>query len=233
MRGNATMVTRGICFTLQGFTLVITYALLVKESTGGKVILILLSLMCLLLIMTTECRFEYIKQPPSYAQSTLGEECTPYMLRTSLDARIEILLECVVRMQAGINDSTFEIRWFKENTTGVVEDLGRGDPDMAVGSNGWFSRYHDTKLFNQQYNPSFSGKYWCQVINTTVDPDQPLMRSNVFTLLPPDNYTGLFSCSLSASVQVVVNLTCADLPVHSEFNSLHVDSVTTHLPHLG
>ena len=47
--GTLAMATSRIGFNL-GFTLVITYALLVKESTGGKVILLLLSLMCSLLI---------------------------------------------------------------------------------------------------------------------------------------------------------------------------------------
>ena len=56
--------------------------------------------------------------------------------------RIKISLECVVRRQPGVNDS------FEEN-------LGRGDPDMAQG-NDWFSRYHTTKLFNQQYNPIYT-----------------------------------------------------------------------------
>ena len=154
------------------------------------------------------------------------------MLRTI----IIISLECVVRRHPGVNDS-FEIRWFRENTTGVVENLGRGDPDQLVSLHGitWLSRYHNTKLFNQQYNPSFAGKYWCQVINTTADPDQPLMRSNVFTLLPPDNYTGPH-CSQSSSIQVIDNVTCADLPVHSELNTLHDATVvtqTTHLLHLG
>ena len=132
------------------------------------------------------------------------------MIPMSPDAMIKISLECVVRRQPGVNDS-LEIRWFRENTTGVVEDLGRGDPDIAptIG-NDWTSRYHNTKLFNQQYNPSFAGKYWCQVINTTADSDQPLMRSNVFTLLPPDNYTRPH-CFPSSSVQVIENETCADL----------------------
>ena len=137
-----------------------------------------------------------------------------------------------MRRQPDVNDS-FEIRWFRENATGVVEDLGRGDPDVRQG-NVWISRYHNTKLFNQQYNPSFAGKYWCQVINTTADPDQPLMRSNVFTLLPPDNYTGP-NCSPYPSISFD-NITCADLPVQSELNTLHDTSVvtqTTHLPHLG
>ena len=182
----------------------------------------------------TECRFEYRKQPPSCALLFNGEDCTPYnMPRTSPDARIIISLECVVRRQSSINDS-FEIRWFRENTTGIVEDLGQGDPDMAQGNADWVSRYHNTKLFNQQYNSSFVGKYWCQVINTTTDPDQPLMRSNVFTLLPPENY----SASHCSSVQVIDNITCADLPVHSEQNTvtlLYTSSVIkgTHLPHFG
>ena len=68
---------------------------------------------------------------------------------------------------------------------GAVEDLGCGDPDELLGSD-WYSRYQHKDFFNQQYNSSYIGKYWCQVINTTADPDQPLMRSNVFTLLAPD-----------------------------------------------
>ena len=137
-----------------------------------------------------------------------------------------------MRKQINVTDE-FEIKWFRENTTGGVEDLGQGDPDVGQGSD-WVSRYHNAKLFNQQYNPSFAGKYWCQVINTTADPDQPLMRSNVFTLLPPDNYTEV-TCSKSSSFQVIDNAACADLPIHSELNTLHDASVviqTTHLHHL-
>ena len=129
----------------------------------------------------------------------------------------------------------YEIRWFRENTAGGVEDLGRGEPDVPQGENDWLSRYHNAKLFNQQYNPSFAGKYWCQVINTTADPDQPLMRSQVFTLLPPDNYNES-TCSQSTALQRINNVTCADLPVHSEVNTIHDTSVvtqTTHLHFLG
>ena len=108
-----------------------------------------------------------------------------------------------------LNDE-FEVRWFRENTTGAVEDLGLGDPNKPLGMD-WFSRYHNTKLFNQAYSPSLLGKYWCQVINTTADPDQPLMRSNVFTLLAPGDYSGA-SCSETSAIQFVDNRICADLP---------------------
>ena len=80
------------------------------------------------------------------------------------------------------------IKWFRENTTGAVEDLGLGDPVVQHGI-ARYSRYHSTAFFNQPYSPSLLGKYWCQVINTTADPDQPLMRSNVFTLLAPGDYS--------------------------------------------
>ena len=102
----------------------------------------------------------------------------------------------------------YEVRWFRENTTGEVEDLGLGDPDTLLGME-WISRYHNIAFRNQQYSPSLLGKYWCQVI-TTADPDQPLMRSNVFTLLAPGNYSGP-ACTL---VQEVGNMTCADLPAN-------------------
>ena len=150
-----------------------------------------------------QCRFEYRTQPPS---STV-HGCNPYQGNI-----VKISLECTVRGQT----NSFEIRWFRESTTGGVENLGRGDPDQANGID-WLSRYHNTKLFNQQYNSSFAGKYWCQVINTTADPDQPLMRSNVFTLLPPDNYTGS-TCPETEMIQHINNVTCGDLPIHSKQN---------------
>ena len=107
---------------------------------------------------------------------------------------------------AGVN-TTFMIRWFRENTTGAVEDLRIGDPIGQQGTDR-ISRYHDTAFLNQPYSPSLLGKYWCQVINTTADPDQPLMRSNVFTLLA----LGTYSRSACTGIQVENNETCADLP---------------------
>ena len=105
-------------------------------------------------------------------------------------------------------DALFQIRWFRENTTGTVEALGGGDPIFRQSVTDLTSRYQDTKFLNQPYSPSLLGKYWCQVINTlTADPDQPLMRSNVFTLLAPGNYSGP-TCS---EIQSADNITCADL----------------------
>ena len=64
--------------------------------------------------------------------------------------------------------------------------------------------------------------YWCQVINTTVDCDQPLMRSNVFTLLGPENHTGS-TCPGISTRQSVHNITCTDLPAQTEQTTLLVN----------
>ena len=119
------------------------------------------------------------------------------------------------------------IKWFRENTTGVVEDLGLGDPVTAVRID-QLSVFHRTAFLNQPYSPSLLGKYWCQVINTTADPDQPLMMSNVFTLLAPGDYRGT-TCSSKPKLeyQVVQNITCADhRPAHYNQTTL---SITTHV----
>ena len=126
-----------------------------------------------------ECSIWYIRQPPS----TTIQDCSPY---DSFNA-IQIRMECIIRIPKGTS-IMLEIRWFMENTTGFVVNLGNGSfENTRTLSNTKnvlvTSQYHDTNFYNQQYNPSFLGKYWCQVINATADPDQPLMRSNVFTLL--------------------------------------------------
>ena len=119
----------------------------------------------------------------------------------------------------------FMIRWFRENTTGVVEDLGLGDPVISVGID-QLSTYHDTAFHDQAYSPSRLGKYWCQVINTTADPDQPLMRSNVFTLLAPENYSGPTCSSIPGlKYQILRNVTCAD---HQPAQQVAHSTLTTH-----
>ena len=155
--------------------------------------------------------FEYISQP----LSTTIKNCNPY----GQNRYFLIVLDCVVKYQT----DEFEIRWFRENTTGAVEDLGHGDPNESRENMNWFSRYD---FFSQQYNTSYLGKYWCQVINTTADPDQPLMKSNVFTLLAPENYTRPTCLNQSTTVQTVDNSTCADRPVHSEQTTLPAPTTT-------
>ena len=172
--------------------------------------------------MIGQCRFEYRTQPSS---STIFG-CNPYQGNFS---QIKILLTCTVRRQINVTDE-FEIKWFRQNTNGEVENLGQGDTNQALGTD-WASTY--PRLYNQQYNPSFGGKYWCQVINTTADPDQPLMRSNVFTLLPPDNYTGSTCSGIDIIKQHIKNVTCADQPVHSAPHDTSVVIKTTDLSYLG
>ena len=163
-----------------------------------------------ILLLIGQCTIEYTQQPRSTTQNC----CNPYQ-----DGYITIVIDCIVRYQT----DDFEIQWFRENTTGAVEDLGLGDPNQSQQNMQWYSR---NNLFNKQYNPSYLGKYWCQVINTTADPDQPLMRSNVFTLLAPENYTQPTCVNQSTTIQTMNNITCADLPVHSEQTTLPAPTTT-------
>ena len=102
----------------------------------------------------------------------------------------------------------FMIKWFRENTTGLVEDLGLGDPVTPLpGGNRFISEYHVKTFLNQPYSPSLLGKYWCQVINTTADPDQPLMKSNVFTLLAPGDYSEP-TCISKRLLKYAINSKC-------------------------
>ena len=156
---------------------------------------------------TAECTFLYVRQPPL----TTIQDCNPYGGDT-YDS-IMIAMECTVRTEKNLSDK-FEIRWFREDTT--THNLGIGERKSHCDGkyNNITSRYDNTHFFNQLNNTSFLGKYWCQVINTTADPDQPLMRSNVFTLLPPNNYTTKRLCSYEsptcACTQSIDNETCAD-----------------------
>ena len=147
--------------------------------------------------------FQYEKQPPS----TTIQDCDPY----DEDGRIRIRLQCAVKVH---NNFTLEIRWFQENTVGEIVNLGRGQPNNLISLpftmfSEAVSIYHKNNFLRNQYNPNFLGKYWCQVINTTADPDQPLMRSNMFTLLPPDNYTGQ-PCTDIMTTQAEQNVSCAN-----------------------
>ena len=108
--------------------------------------------------------------------------------------------------------------------TGAEENLGTGAPLYQQNAD-HTSRYHRTAFLDQPYSSSLLGKYWCQVINTTADPDQPLMRSNVFTLLAPANYSG----EMCTEVQQIVNKTCADLPL-AQTTSLVITAKQATLP---
>ena len=122
------------------------------ETAQLNLISLLLAMLCLVGQCFSLCKFLYLRQPPN---STL-EGCSPYQ-----NGVIWIEIDCAVRNQIS------EIRWFRKNTTGAVEDLELGNPKGILGEFERFSRYHHRDFFNQQYNPSYLGKYWCQVINIT------------------------------------------------------------------
>ena len=71
------------------------------------------------------------------------------------EGTVERHVECVVGNENFRQDVLFQIRWFRENTTGTVETLGdSGDPIFRQSVTDLTSRYQDTKFLNQPYSPS-------------------------------------------------------------------------------
>ena len=175
---------------------------------------------------TAECTFLYVRQPPL----TTIQDCNPYGGNTS--DSIMIAMECTVRTEKNLSD-TFEIRWFREDTTTHNLGIGERKSHRDGKYNNITSRYDNTHFFNQLSNTSFLGKYWCQVINTTADPDQPLMRSNVFTLLPPTYYTYKRLCSSKTPTQSMDNETCADTHTIDQISTCISKSATRAPQHYG
>ena len=155
-----------------------------------------------------------MRQPPS----TTIQDCNPYSSNNEL--------QCTVRTRNDLQYyGEYKIYWFKESTPGYVVNLGVGSYNLESSTTtriNTSSTYNYIYFLNKQYNTSFLStcKYWCQVINTTSDSEQPLMRSNVFTLLPPDNYNGS-SCT---SPQAIDNVSCADLP---HITGVHFSNATS------
>ena len=95
------------------------------------------------------CSFAYLAQPLS---STL-HGCSPYNQHDV----VRISLDCTVRRHSTVN-TNYSIEWFRENTDGLVQCLGLGDPvnqhSHIDGSSDRSSRYHDNKFINQPYSPT-------------------------------------------------------------------------------
>ena len=175
-------------------------------------------------ISTGECTFLYIRQPPS----TTIQGCSPYISTNKILLHVHVAIECIVRTRKDVNN-TYEIRWIMKNTTGEVNYLTPNNTTCQY-TDAFKICTRRYNIHNQRYNPSFLGKYWCQVINTTADPDQHLMRSNVFTLLPPDKYSEP-TCTV---VQYKEKTTCANLTDQSKSSPLPFSTTTMDIsrPHL-
>lgn len=127
---------------------------------------------------------------------------------------IQVTLECAVRKQPMMRDvNSFEIRWFRRTLDDDIDGLGPGDPITVQGST-TISRYHDLNFFNAIYEDEdledVVGDYWCQVFNTAGEEPVPLMKSNIFSLLPPMRYNQS-TCNLVPNILRVDNTSCADL----------------------
>ena len=154
------------------------------------------------ILTIADCSFQYTEQPPH------SLTCNPYTNET-----VQITITCkVVKLN---DDLCCYIAWFAESA-GTVRPLVFGH-SISEGTNFVQSRLAITpnlgsKFCNKIKNGS---KFWCQVVNTTGGAYQPLMKSNVFELMAPEDYND----QRCPTTVMETKTTCADVPTSSPTSS--------------
>ena len=105
-----------------------------------------------------------------------------------------------------LSGRSFDVHWFKRGGDNIVEDLGRlttnTDTQYEIGI------IYGLHILNDPFDESMLGDYWCQPIDTSVEPNVYYGRSNIITILEPSEYdNNLPFCSEIPRNETV---TCAD-----------------------
>lgn len=152
------------------------------------------SLYILCTLCTGRCKFEYIRQPVT------ALSCNPFDSQYQ-PPRVSLKLECEVRKNGGGGGGSFDIEWFRRNSTGIVENLIGA---TKVTSQSPLMKRSVFNFSNQTYTPSLVGEYWCQVTNT--GSSTPQQQSNALTLLTLGSYRCYNICS---DAQSMSKMSCA------------------------
>ena len=107
------------------------------------------------------------------------------------------------------NIDSFDLSWYRRRSNdGMVENLGPGDMRQEHTDTESIVLSGITGLNLAAFSEDMPGDYWCQVEVTNSSGQFPLARSNILTLLRPEDYPGLSVCS---GVHSVGTHTCADI----------------------
>ena len=130
------------------------------------------------------------------------ETCVPYDYDFN-PPLWRLRFKCEVENLSG---RSFDVHWFRKGYDNVVEDLGR------------LATFRDTRdeieivyglhILDNPFDESMLGDYWCQPIDTSVEPNVHYGRSNKITILEPSEYdSNLPTCT--GIIKNRIN-TCAD-----------------------
>ena len=149
-------------------------------------------------IPTGQCtNFQYIVQPPTELP------CNPFN-----GNKWKLRTICTVQTLNG--SQSYEIHWFQRDKNGVVTDLGR--PEFFTSGNHRKEVYYGLHLNDKDFTESMLGTYWCQVIDTSQQPNLYLGTSNNFTILRPNEYDNGLSACLHTTTVSTSETKCADDP---------------------
>ena len=149
-------------------------------------------------IPTGHCTdFQYTVQPPTELP------CNPFN-----GNKWKLRTMCTVQILSG--SQSFDVHWFQRDKNGVVTDLGK--PEFYTSGNNRKEVYYGLNLNDNDFTESMLGTYWCQVIDTSQQPNVYLGISNSFIILRPNEYDNGLSACLHTTTVSISETKCADDP---------------------
>ena len=115
-----------------------------------------------------------------------------------------------------LSGRSFDVHWFRRRDDNVVEDLGRLRTNTNAKDK--IEIIYGLHILNDPFDESMLGDYWCQPIDTSIEPNVHYGRSNIITILEPSEY----DTNLPLCIEIPRNetVTCAD----ETFNPFEISS---------
>ena len=85
----------------------------------------------------------------------------------------------------------------------MVENLGAGTGKQETTNSERIDLQRITNLNEAPFSEEMPGEYWCQAVIANSSGKYLATRSNVLTVLRPENYTGLSACNSVLSTSAV------------------------------
>ena len=85
-----------------------------------------------------------------------------------------------------LSGRSFDVHWFRRGDDNIVKDLGR--LTTFTDTQDEIEIVYGLHILNNPFDESMLGDYWCQPIDTSVEPNVHYGRSNIITILEPSEY---------------------------------------------
>ena len=116
-----------------------------------------------------------------------------------------------------LSGRSFNVHWFRKGGDNVVEDLGILTT-FPTDTQDEIKIVYGLHLLDNPFDESMLGDYWCQPIDTSVEPNVHYGRSNIITILEPSEYDS--NLPFCGEIPRNETVTCAD----ETFNPFEISS---------